>query len=234
MTGMENNPHKKHRERLRKQFLDKSLKAFHDHQKLELLLFYSIPVRDTNGLAHDLLNKYGSLSAVFDAEYTDLVKTPGIGANTATLIKLVQEMSAAYLDDKTSDVNLLNTTEALADFVRYKFLEKENEEMMVICLDGREKLIHYEFMAVGSVNAAAVNIRTIAEIALARKAASVVVAHNHPRGLALPSREDIETTKDIIRALRILGVKLADSLVVAPDDILSMKESRFIRELFME
>ncbi len=232
MKGMENNPHKKHRERLRKQFLDKHLSSFHDHQKLELLLFYSIPVRDTNGLAHRLLDKYGSLSEVFDADYNDLVEIEGVGHNTATLIKLVQEMAAAYLDDKSADGTLLNSTEAIADYVRYKFLEKQTEEMLVLCLDGRMQLIHQEYIAKGTVNATAINKRMIAEIALSHRAAGVVLAHNHPRGLALPSSDDVKTTEAVIYALNHLGIKLIDSMVIAPDDIVSMKESRIFSDIW--
>ena len=124
MIDMQNNPHKKHRERMREQLIKKSLSAFYDHQKLEMLLFYSIPVKDTNPLAHALLDRFGSLSGVFDADYQELRKVQGVGESTAVLIKLVQEMAAAYFDDKSSDGILLNTSKKIADFVRFKFLEK--------------------------------------------------------------------------------------------------------------
>ncbi len=228
---LKDNPHKEHRQRMRREFIKRHLESFQDHQKLELLLFYSIPVKDTNELAHTILNKYGSLSAVFDAPYLDLLATEGVGENTATLIKLVQEFAGAYLDDKTADGTILSSTEAIANFVRYKFLEKQTEEMLILCLDCKKKLIHSEYMAKGTVNAAAINKRIAAEIALLHHASSVVLVHNHPQGFALPSNDDVVTTKEIVSALKILGIKVEDSLVVSPEDVVSIKSSRLLANI---
>lgn len=232
MIDMQNNPHKKHRERMREQLIKKPLSSFYDHQKLEVLLFYSIPVKDTNPLAHALLDKFGSLSGVFDADYQDLRKVPGVGENTAVLIKLVQGMAAAYFDDKSSDGVLLNTIEKIVDFIRFKFLEKKTEEMLILCLDGRMKLVHQEFIAKGTVNATAINKRLVAEIALRHGAVSVVLAHNHPGGLALPSPNDVDTTKSVLEALKLLGINLIDSFVVAPDDIVSIRKSPIFEKIW--
>ena len=234
MIDMQNNPHKKHRERMRDQLIKKSLSAFYDHQKLEMLLFYSIPVKDTNPLAHALLDRFGSLSGVFDADYQELRKVQGVGENTAVLIKLVQEMAAAYFDDKSSDGILLNTSKKIADFVRFKFLEKKTEEMLILCLDGKMKLVHQEFIAKGTVNATAINKRLIAEIALRHTAASVVLAHNHPSGLALPSKEDFQTSAVILKALKLLGINLIDSFVVASGDVVSICESPMFKKILDE
>lgn len=228
---LKSNPHAQHRKRLRKQFIESHLQSFHDHQKLELLLFFAIPVKDTNELAHTLLEKYGSLSRVFDAPYADLVSTPGIGENTAVLIKLVQEMAGAYLDDKTAEGTILNSTEAIANYVRYKFLEKQTEEMLILCLDCKKKLIHSEYMAKGTVNAAAINKRIAAEIALMHHASSIVLVHNHPQGLALPSTDDVATTKAIAGALKLLGIKVDDSVVVSADDVVSIRSSRLLMDV---
>lgn len=232
MKDVQNNPHKKHRERMREQFVKKSLSSFYDHQKLEMLLFYSIPVKDTNPLAHALLDRFGSLSGVFDADYEELRKVPGVGENTAALIKLFQGMAAAYFDDKSSDGILLNTMEKIADFIRFKFLDKKNEEMLILCLDGKMKVVHQEFIAKGTVNATAINKRMIAEVALRHGAASVVLAHNHPGGLALPSSEDVKTTETIINALKLLGINLIDSFVVAEGDVVSIRKSPALRGIW--
>lgn len=225
------NPHKDHRRRMRQRFLKEGLHSFSKHNQLEYLLFYCVPVKDTNVLAHRLLERFGSISAVLDAPYSELLKVDGIGEVAACFLKAIPQISGIYLDDKTNDTNLVNTAERLVDFVRYKFTGKTEEEMLVMCLDCKLKVISYEFIAKGTVNASVINKRKIAEIALFNKASSVVIAHNHPQGLALPSQEDMMATKTIATALKTINVRLLDSLVVADDDVVSIAQSPMLSDL---
>ena len=195
------NLHEGHRQRLKDRFLKEGLSNFEDHNILEILLFYSVPRADTNEIAHKLLKKFGSLSAVFDASLEELCSVDGIGVHSATLIKLMPEISSAYGIDKTKNIRHLNTIQELGAYFIPKFIGKKDEESYIVLLDNKNKIIKSELVAKGSVDAVQLSIRTIISQAINNNATSVVLAHNHPAGVALPSANDIKMTKRLFEAL---------------------------------
>jgi len=219
--------HDGHRKRLIQRFLEEDLDSFEPHNVLELVLFYAIPRKDTNELAHVLMHTFGSLKGVFDAPYEDLLKVEGIGPNAATLIKLVPSLSRAYYSSTQRSVTL-DTSEKSGEYFLPYFIGQTEEVVRLACLDAGGKVISNQILHRGSVNAAEVNIRKIVNLALRNNAVGVILAHNHPAGVALPSDEDVATTKSIRDALIPMGILLMDHIIVADQDYVSMARSGII------
>ena len=219
--------HDGHRQRLIQRFLEEDLDNFEPHNVLELLLFYAIPRKDTNELAHVLMDTFGSLKGVFDAPYEELIKVTGIGPNTAALLKLVPSLTRTYYSSDARSV-ILDTSEKSGEYFLPYYIGQTEEVVRLACLDAGGKVISNQILHRGSANAAEVNIRKIVNIALRNNAMGVILAHNHPGGLPLPSEEDVATTKSIREALIPMGILLMDHIIVAGQDYVSMARSGII------
>ena len=221
--------HDDHRQRVRQRFLDNGLEGFNDIQVLEMLLFYCIPRRDTNPIAHALLDHFGSFSQVMEAPVEELKKVKGMGENAAIFLKLVTEAGRFYQVDKAKQIKVLPTVEDCGRYLIPFFHGRRNETVFLLCLDAKCKVLCCKEIGEGSVNSAGVPIRRIVETALGVTATTVVLAHNHPSGLALPSGEDVETTRRVAAALNAVEIHLADHIVVAEDDFVSIAQSGYYR-----
>ena len=230
MATQKNEPvHKDHRRRLKDRFLLEGLDNFTQIQALELLLFYCIPRRDTNPIAHALLDRFGSFSRVLEAPAEELKQVAGVGDEAATFLRLIPELSRYYNVNCAQRIRILTSVEACGRYLMPYFDNRRNETVFLLCLDAKCKVICCREVGEGSVNYAGVPIRRIVEMALAENATSVVLAHNHPSGIALPSREDILTTQRLATALDAVEVTLADHIVVAEGDFVSMAQSGYFR-----
>lgn len=225
------NLHEGHRKRLKQRFLKDGLATFEDHNILELLLFYSVPRSDTNELGHRLLKRFGSLANVFDAPIEELCKVEGIGEHSATLIKLIPQICSIYNTDKTEKITVVNTTNMAGRYFIPRFMGKSDEEVHVMLLDDKKKMLKSEVISKGTVNATAVSIRKIVSAALNCNATGVILAHNHPGGVALPSGSDILTTKRIYRALKLMDIQLCDHIIVSDNDYVSMLDSGMFKNM---
>ena len=221
--------HDDHRQRVRQRFLENGLEGFNDIQVLEMLLFYCIPRRDTNPIAHALLDHFGSFSQVMEAPVEELKKVKGMGESAAIFLKLVTEAGRFYQVDKAKQIKVLPTVEDCGRYLIPFFHGRRNETVFLLCLDAKCKVLCCKEIGEGSVNSAGVPIRRIVETALGVTATTVVLAHNHPSGLALPSGEDVETTHRVAAALNAVEIHLADHIVVAEDDFVSIAQSGYYR-----
>ena len=221
--------HDNHRDRVRKDFLKRGLDDAPAYRALEFLLFYSIPRRDTNELAHQLLNHFGSFSAVLDAPYEELCKVKGISENSAVLLKMIPALCRLYLEDKQAPGQQLTSVEAFGAFLKPKFIGKINEVVYLLCLDNRGRLLCCEQVDEGTVNSVPMMVRRIVEVCIRFSAVAVVMAHNHPNGFALPSQEDIIATREIQKVLKTMDITLLDHIVVANDDFVSMVDSHYLQ-----
>lgn len=219
--------HKGHRERLKARFLEEGLDNFTDIQVLELLLFYSIPQKDTNPVAHALLERFGSLSRVLEADVEELKKVPGISDHSATLLHLVTEVGRYYQVDCAQRVEVLTTLDACGNYLVPHFFGRNRETVFLLCLDAKCKVLGCKEVGEGSVNSASISVRKIVETALSANATTVILAHNHPSGVAVPSAEDFLTTKRIYAALDAMEIHLADHIIVAEGDYVSMIQSGY-------
>ena len=221
------NIHAGHRERLRRRFRDEGLTHFDDLHILELLLFYALPRRNTSPTAHALLKAFGSLAAVLDARTEDLMKVGGIGESTALYLHLFPQVMQRYLQERNSGGNALTTPAQCGQYLLSCYFQERDEVVYLLCLDAKCKLLDCSLIHRGSINAASISVRKIVEQAIRCNASSVVLSHNHPSGVALPSQEDLATTRQLQTALDAVGVTLSDHVIVAGDDYVSLKETGF-------
>lgn len=199
--------------------------GFTEIQALELLLFYCIPQKDTNPLAHALLDRFGTLAQVLEAPVEELRKVPGVGEHTAVFLHLITEASRAYMVSRTTREKILPTLESCAEYLLPYFFGRKVETVFLLCMDAKCKVLCCKEIGEGSINAAGISVRRVVETALSSGASTVVLAHNHPSGLALPSNEDLQTTRRVAVALRAVEVSLSDHVIVADGDYVSLAQS---------
>lgn len=233
MADIKINPHENHRSRVKKRFESEGLKSFDDHNVLELLLFYSIPQRDTNDTAHMLINEFGSLSAVFDAPIETLTNVSGVGENTATLIKLIPELFSRYEQDKLNNNRIiLNSAESAGKYFVSRFIGINTEKLFAVCMDNKCKINKFVSVSDGSVNYTDMNMRKIAGAAINSNSSSIIIAHNHPSGVAAPSAADIDSTRTLILTLKKLDIRVSDHIIVAGKEYFSMADSNKFKYMF--
>lgn len=229
MSISSDTPHyKKHRQRLKKKFFESGVAAFHDHEVMELLLSYAIPRKDVKPLAKELLNKFGSLKGIMDAEKDSLEKIKGIGAHAAILIKLIKEMGSLYLKEKAKEKPQITCTSELIDYCKSYMGGLKDERFCVIYLDAQNRITDIETVQEGIVNQAVVYPRKVLENALKQKASAVILVHNHPSGHVKPSDADIRLTKTIQDTARILDIIVHDHIIIGENRFFSFREEGLI------
>ena len=203
--------HTGHRERMKAEFLARGLEGWPDHRVLELLLFYTIPQGDVNDLAHELVERFGSLAGVLDASVEELKKVKGVGDHTAVFLRMLPAVLGRYQGARTRLSAIINSPEEAYAWLEPYFFGARNEMVYVLCLDGKRQVLGVRKVAEGSIELAEVNTRRIAEEAIGLRAAQIYVAHNHVSNLAIPSQADWLTTDTLRGALRPIGIELIDT-----------------------
>lgn len=209
--------HEHHRQRMRERLSGGDFDRLATHELLEFLLFYAIPRCDTNKLAHALLERFGSLRAVFEASCEELTEVEGIGANSALLLKLIPAVTRRYAEEQRKPSERYDSVSKLATFFQRRFIGETRECLYMMLLNNRMSMIDCVKVSEGSVNCSEVPVRRMTEMALSKKASSVVLAHNHPNGLAIPSGNDLDVTDHLNNAFHMLGITLLEHLVIADD-----------------
>lgn len=217
--------HDGHRERVKERFREQGLDGFNDINALELLLYYAIPRRDTNELAHELLKTFGSLDEVLNASEQELCAVPGMGVNAACLLRLVPQMMRKSAISRTKDMKQIPNARAAGRYLIPRFMNERVESALLLSLDAQKRLIACDEVGRGVPNATEVSIRRIVELALKRRASSVILAHNHPDGELKPSRDDDRMTGLAAQALEAVHITLDDHIIVSGDQYLSYRET---------
>lgn len=223
--------HTGHRERMKAEFLARGLEGWPDHRVLELLLFYTIPQGDVNDLAHELVERFGSLAGVLDASVEELKKVKGVGDHTAVFLRMLPAVLGRYQGARTRLSAIINSPEEAYAWLEPYFFGARNEMVYVLCMDGKRQVLGVRKVAEGSIEMAEVNTRRIAEEAIGLRAAQIYVAHNHVSNLAIPSQADWLTTDTLRGALRPIGIELIDHLVFVDGDMVSLKDSEHLKSL---
>ncbi len=219
--------HDGHRERLRKYYQEHGMDALRDYEVLELLLFYAIPRKDTQSIARSLLDHFGSFSAVLDADAQELRAIPGLGDNAVLLLQLISPLTRRYLISQREMGVVLDSSKATSDFIIPYFHGETDEVLYLLCLNSSHKLVACRLLQRGTVNSVSLPLRRAVQIALSTKAAAVILAHNHPGGLALPSNEDFYATNLLKDALSPFEIPLLDHLIIADGTCISLLEKGF-------
>ena len=227
--------HEGHRGRMKERFLANGLNGFSDHEILELLLYYAIPYRDTNPLAHELVARYGSWTQAVCADHRDLLEVPGVTPHVATLLTLVGQAAIRYYRDIAAGkvVQLYDTKRMVAYLIPW-FLGEKDESVVLVSLDNKRKVLNATRIFEGSVNSAQFNVRLAVQQALRDNATQVVLAHNHPNGFCFPSDADITTTRYLAQVLRPLDIRIIDHLIVSEGDCLCMSQLEATAHLFRQ
>ena len=216
------NLHEGHRERLRERFRLEGLDNFAPHEVLELILFYARARGDVNPLAHRLLDTFGSLKSVLEAPVDQLCMVDGVGPETATLLSLMVPVFRRYAlclcEEKTSLRNFCDAEE----YCRALLTGMRKERFYMVCLSAQMRVLGHRLLSEGTLTEVPAYPRLIVETALTYNAHSVVLCHNHPAGLALPSRMDIDLTYSLDKVLASLGIMLLDHVVVGDGGTHSM------------
>lgn len=221
--------HDGHRSRKKEQFREHGLTAFADHEVLELLLYYAIPRQDTNPVAHRLLEHFGSLDAVFAARCEELAAVEGMGENAATLVTLIFPLFRRIRLSAAREI-VLNSSEQIGSYFFDLFAGEREEKLYQACLDAKGRLLLCRLVSSGNTDTVQVNVRRVVENAIKCGASSVLLAHNHPSGVALPSPEDNATTLSVYDALRAVGIELTDHIIVADNDFVSLRNNGLLPE----
>ncbi|MBR3768818.1 MAG: hypothetical protein IKL10_11360 [Clostridia bacterium] len=228
-TSKNINVHADHRKRVRQQFRDVGLSAFHDHNVLEMLLFYAIPRRDTNEFAHYLINEFGSFAGVFDAPIEALMKVEGIGLEAATLIKFIPELFQYYEASKHTEKETILDSKTAIKYLSSYYKTATVEKFVVMYLDGRGGLIKCTETSQGSDVMVQTDFNVILKTAVLLDAKGIIISHNHPAGFAVPSREDKELTERLSVLCSSLGIVLCEHIIFSGSDTCLLSEMKGIK-----
>ena len=218
------NVHAGHRKRVKSRYLSEGLDGFQDHEVLELLLFYCIPMKDTNELAHKMIREFSTLAGLFDADPGEISKRCGVSENTAIFIALIPSLVRRYFKVKWGDKRVLSSSSKAGKYAISLFAGRNYETFFLLCLDSQSRLNHAALLHEGTLNEVPVYPRLVVETALRHKANSVVLVHNHPGGILEPSKADIEVTKRVMKALEGISITVMDHIIVAEDKYVSFAE----------
>ena len=220
------NIHNGHRDRIRQEFL---IHGFDQntppHKILEILLFYCVQRADTNPIAHELIAKYGSVAAVLDAPVQELAAFKGLSERSAVLLKLIMPIAQRYIYDKQEQKPTFKSLDGIGKYVLGRYLGETREKIAVMCLDAKGSMLDFALLGEGSLDSVGLSNRDLVKKALDSNATAVVLCHNHPNGIALPSESDIQLTKNAAQTLLGIGVQLIDHVIVADTDFVSMAQS---------
>jgi DNA repair protein RadC len=215
--------------RKREQFLKHGISHLPPHEALEILLYYAIPRGDTNKIAHTLIKRFGSFVNVLNADYDELLKVSGVGKNAASLICYMQMISRLYAEKQAhQEMESLNTSNNLKKYCFALFLGAKEEEVRCLYLSDDLKLINHELVSVGKIGVVGIPVRKITRSIFEKNCSKFVIAHNHPAGTCLPSRTDVDSTKEITDLFKRIDIELVDHIIVGRDGALSMRESNFL------
>lgn len=225
--------HEGHRARLRAELLKKDFGDSVPPRKiLEFLLFYCISRKDTAPVAHALLTRFGTLSAVFDAPLEDIAAVNGMSENSATLLKSVVPIARYYLREKETERPNFCCLDDIGDFVLKQYMGISVERIGLVSLSSGGRLLAFEFLGDGDISSVGISFRDVIGRLISHNANSAVLVHNHPSGIALPSLRDAAITEDLAATLKNVGIMLIDHIIVGAGDYISMAQSKEYSHIF--
>ena len=215
------NPHMGHRKRLRQQALQSGIDSMHDHQVLEYLLTFVLPQKDTNEIAHALIDRFGGFSKIFEADVNTLKQVKGVGDVVAHFLYHFRDFYYFYQKKRENHTKIVNNTDTAIQYILPILNNKHVEEVYIVCIDPRNRVVRSDCFARGDEIEAMVNVRAISKFLTDNKVYNFFLAHNHPEGDAKPSPEDDKLTKALMVTSRVNGIKMCDHIVVGKEGVYS-------------
>ena len=216
--------HLGHRARMRQRLLVAGPEAVLDHELLEMVLFLALPRRDTKPIARALLARFGSFANAIAAPPIELRGVEGLGEAGTAALKTVQAAALRLARQELKQTFVLNSWDRLIDYLTVHLARERVEEVHVLYLDTRNRLIADEVQGRGTVNHTPVYPREVVKRALELQATAMILVHNHPSGDPTPSRADIEMTGEIKAAATVFGIVLHDHIIIGNGRHVSLRQ----------
>lgn len=216
--------HKGHRQRMHERVRSYGFDSLAEHEALEYLLYFTNAQKDTNAIAHELIDRFGDFAGVLEASEEDLCTVEGVGPVTARLLHLLPEASRYYGRSRVSDTRRITSLEQMGSYLMAKFAWADYERVMLVSLDDKRRVRSTCWLHSGTSNQVNVEVKEVVSAALRGGTDGVVLSHNHPNGVALPSPEDVRATGEIARALGLVGIHLLDHIILTDTEYFSMRE----------
>lgn len=225
--GDEKNIHHGHRMRMKHAMIENGIDGLNDHQILEIMLFYAVPKIDTNPIAHRLIERFGSLRNVLEADFDELREVNGIGDNAASLIKFSQMLAGRYVCASSfeDDSMKFTDTDSLRRYYEGVFLGTTVEQVRGMLVDDDLNMVKEKLLIEGSISKVQISTRVFTDFVIKNNCNRLVIAHNHPRGVCLPSKEDVITTKKLFDILKMLDISIVDHIIVGQTGSFSLRAS---------
>jgi DNA repair protein RadC len=219
----ESDLHKDHRKRFRERILNTRDDDLVDYELLEAVLFYAIPRKNTNPVAHRLIKAFKSINGVLNANKRELKKVKGVGDATAEMLIIMGKLARQYPDDRQKLIRYRFGSEETNEYLRSIFEDIEYERVYMVYLDGNKQIIKKKLLFEGSMENVSVDLATLAKMSLDDEFKYSVCVHNHPSGIAKASYADRKTTELIDKMFEMLGMKFYDSVIVTENACYSIK-----------
>jgi DNA repair protein RadC len=213
-----------HRQRIKEKYKKSGIKGWLDYEILELVLSYAIARKDTKPIAKELMAKFKTINGVLDADSKDLESVSGVSEHTSLFLKLMKDIAVLYLEKDLHSKDLLSSPELVFDYLKASLKGCVDEEFKTLFLNSRNQLIAIEGLQTGTVNRSAIYPRKIVERSLYHHAVGVIIAHNHPAGTLMPSKEDCVVTKSVKDALKTVDINLLDHIIIGGNDYFSFNK----------
>lgn len=223
--------HDGHRERMRDRIRRSDLSALQDHEILEYILYAFVPRKDTNEIAHALIERFGSFSGVLNADESALREVDGMTANASLFISVLPDVFRKYVEDNDKARQSLKGRGVARDFVGNKLYGKRVEQVFAVALDAHDGVINSRLLSSGSADAVELKVRAVVDFALKNHASNILIAHNHPSGNISPSQKDVEVTREVFDTLSALGITLEDHLIFSGKDYYSFEENGLLEKI---
>lgn len=217
-----------HRKRQKDKFLSASADSFSDYELLELLLFQAIPRKDVKPLAKEMLQKFGHLKNIVNAEKKEILAIKGTNENTLLGLKIIREMIHRVLEERVINRNAISSWSALLDYLKFNMSQLKIEQFRVLFLSKKNILIADEIMANGTIDQTPVYPREIIKRSLFHEAGAIILVHNHPSGSTKPSSADIDLTTKIVQACQAVNVTVHDHVIIGNEEFYSFKSNMLL------
>ena len=216
-------------ERPREKLLHQGASSLSDAELLAIFLRTGVPGKSAVDISRDLIGQFGNLRGVLTASQERICQMPGLGPVKFSYMQAALELGRRFLGEKIQRQGVMNNPESVNDFLSFHLRDRGREIFAILFLDNRHQVIKYEELFYGTLGSASVHPREVIKQVLHHNAAAIIIAHNHPSGVAEPSQSDADITVKIQKALQLIDVRLLDHIIVGDGEFVSLSNRGIIQ-----